>query len=211
MKPLKIYTLILLLLSLSAEAQQHSGKDYSEYISDASENALIFRGRRALQYELPHNGHQYWDQERFIPGNLTYNGKEYYDVLLNIDANTNEVLVKKDDISQAIRLEREYIDALSIGESGFTDLERQGVKGAEEGFYEVILGGSQPVYRRIAKIFTESALPISEDSLGYPVSNFNLSYYDYFERRVRFYTVKDGRLRKLSRSKASKLAGHEIN
>lgn len=210
MKPLKIYTLILLLLSLSAEAQQHSDRDYSGYITDASENALVFRGRRALQYEIPFNGHPYWNQEEFIAGNIKYNGREYFDILMNIDANTYELLVKKDDISMPIRLEREYIDVLSIGESSFCDLMKLGIAGAEEGFYEILKDGSQPVYRRISKIFTESALPVMEDNLGYPVRSFNPNYYDYFEKRVRFYTVKDGRLHKISRSKASKLAGHEI-
>ena len=209
MKHFRIYTLILLLLPLSAAAQQ-TDKDYAGYISDAKENALLFRGRRALQYEIPVNGHPYWDQEDFLPGDITYNGREYFDILMNIDANTYELLVKKDGISMPIRLEREYIDFLSIGESRFCDLAKLGINGAEEGFYEVLKDGSQPVFRRISKIFTESALPVLEDNLGYPVKNFNPSYYDYFERRVRFYTVKDGRLRKIGRSKASKLAGHEI-
>lgn len=210
MKPFRIYTLILLILSLPAVAQQRTDKDYSDYISDAQENALLFRGRRALQYDSKYNGHPFWSREEYISGTVTYNGREYYDVLMNIDAHTQELLVKKDEIASAIRLEREYVSALTIGETSYVNLILKGVDKAEEGFYEVLKDGSQPVYRRVAKVYIEPPLPIHEGDLGYPVSSFNPRYYDYFEKRTALFTVKDGRLRKIGRSKASKLAGYEI-
>ena len=83
---------ILITLSPSLFAQSAERAAYAEA---AAEKALIYRGRLAPEYNFRCNGHCYVESKEFKRGSVMYNGRLYEDVLLNIDACSNLLLVKQ--------------------------------------------------------------------------------------------------------------------
>lgn len=188
---------ILITLSPSLFAQSAERAAYAEA---AAEKALIYRGRLAPEYNFRCNGHCYVESKEFKRGSVMYNGRLYEDVLLNIDACSNLLLVKQVMCSATVR---DYVDYAVIDGRRYVNLNYQGrCENAPEGFLEEICkGGGLGFYSKVTKRISSDDGYHNGEDIGYydpdyleyvttPAGDMKVQrYFQYFKK---YYVVKDG-------------------
>lgn len=186
----------------NALAQQ---AEFDAFQKEASFKSVLYRGRAAQQYSgILFNGNYYWLTTEFLPGSVTFNGKHYTDVLLNIDAVTHDLLVKNNPGAPAVVVARDLVTDLQIGEDRFVNLELAGQQDALPGFY--CIASEQPlIYLRVDKRLNTSTENTNGPTIGYYDPNYRSDVLNYFGREERYYVLKDGRLKRIGRRKALKL------
>ena len=203
---LVLLTSILCLSEGLSSAQEST--DFGVYMKAAEKNAVLFRGRRAFYYNIRYNGHCFWDTPDFKTGEVVYNGKHYYDVLLNIDACRGEVLVKNESAVMSIVLVGENIDWFSIAGSKFVRPSGKMKKSYPEGFYEILFEGEgQTLYKKVNKVFTSNTIYNNGSGIGYDDPNYDPKVINYFQYNAKYYLEKDGVVKKIGKGKARKIAG----
>ena len=79
--------LALALLSLAGTAAAQSEDEAAVFSG-------IFRGKLPATYPFKYNGTYFWSRKAFQQGTVWYNGKQYEDISLNVDAYMNELQVR---------------------------------------------------------------------------------------------------------------------
>lgn len=190
------------LLPGRAYAQQ---AEFDSFRKAASYQSVLYRGHAPRSYaSVLYNGTYFWQTTEFLPGSVTFNGKHYTNVLLNIDAFAQELLVKSAPGAPAVVLNRSKVTGLEIDGRQFVNLELAGQEGALPGFYCVACGNPL-IYQRIDKYYASSTDNVNGQAIGYEDPNYRTDVLNYFNMYQRFYVVKDGRLKKIGKRKAFKL------
>ena len=101
-KILLVSCLFVALSSLFASAQTTT--ELKAFENAAGNGSVLFRGKQANPYQHAANGNPYWSSTTFVPAEIVFEGRLYDDVLMNIDAITGQVLVRKDGSPIAIAL-----------------------------------------------------------------------------------------------------------
>lgn len=191
MKKRLLPALLLLLLSTGLRSQDVSS---------------LYRGVYPTSYPFKYNGHVYWDSKEYEKSTLRYNGKEYEDILLNINAYKQEILVVPDKTSFPVILYRDQVAWVKKKDQLYVNLRYLGFEKAPEGFFQVLKDGETPILSQITKRFASSSQDQNGKAIGYYDPNYNTEVVNYFSRVETFYLLReDGRLQKISRSKARKL------
>jgi len=191
-------------MGLVASAQNSA--EYQAFMQASGYKSVLFRGKVAQSYSgTPHNGTYYWSSPEFKLGSIMYNGKLYEDVFLNIDANTKDVLVRSNQNSLPVALNRDYVDYFNIGDDRFINLQKSGYP-ARIGFYQIIKDGDEPIYLYVSKSYMSSTDNVNGDEIGYVDENYNAKLFKYFGYEARYYMYRAGKLKKIGRNKALKLA-----
>jgi len=203
-----IIALLFVLCSHDPSLKAQENTDYSVFMRNAGNNAVLYRGNRAFYYNLRYNGHYFWETVDFKLGTVMYNGKLYRDVLLNIDACRNEVQVKCPEQFFSVILPSKGIEWFTIGDKLF-EIPSGVVKGkVYEGFHEVLLkDGDVTVYKKVRKNLTSNTINNNGSGIGYDDPNYNEAVFNYFQYVGRYYILKDGVFKKISKNKALKLTG----
>ena len=63
------------------------------------------RGRTLNEYNFPFNGHYFWNGVEYRPGTVYFNGVTYHGVSVNINAHTQELLVKQSQFAPPVAAE----------------------------------------------------------------------------------------------------------
>ena len=200
--------LAALLLFMPAAQAQDRGEEFDAFKEAAKNKSVLFRGRRASSYGNVHfNGTFYWTSPEFKPGNVCYGGKMYYDELMNIDACAHELLVRSAPGMPAAIVDRDLVTFFTIGEDRYENLSLAGTEGAKPGFYRVMLQSPQfTVYERMEKPLRTSTDYQNGAGSGYEDPNYRSNFLSYFSYSPRYWQLRDGRLKKISRRKALKLS-----
>lgn len=180
-------------------------------------SSMIYRGRVAIPPPPGYNGTPYWDTTGFRPGRAMFNGRLYGDVLLRVDASAGLVHVRP-GMSYAPSIpERDQLSWIERDGVRFVNLQYQGIKGAESGFYEVVFDGSDALLRRVNRRLRTGSGD-HRQLIGYSDPNYNPSYLSYYDYSEDFYLLsKNGGLTKLDnknsiarifRSRAAELRRH---
>lgn len=203
---LKTLAFWLLLVSSGLAAQT----PYEVFKEAAGAQSVLFRGRQATQYAFHFNGNPYWDMPEFRLGNLEYNEKIYENVLLNIDAVSQDVLVKYEESMPAISLYREDVGTVFIGGNKYRNLSAEGVEGAPVGFFLVLLeGGGQEVFMQVTKALQKAVDNRNGKPIGYYDPDYDPTVLEFFDYTAKYYSLKDGVLTKVGRRKALKYVANE--
>lgn len=189
------------LLPSKADAQQ---AELDHFQQAASYQSVLYRGRTATIYSnVLYNGHYFWSTKEFRNGSVIYNGKSYTDVLLNVDACENELLVKINPSAPAIIVARDLVPEFEIDGERFVNLRLAGHSEARDGFYSIAC--EQPlIYHRVDKNFTSSASNVNGAAIGYDDPDYRSDVLNYFMNEERWCVIKDGKLKKIGRRKALK-------
>lgn len=199
---------MLFLCFLCGVSYAQESTDFSIYMDTTGKNAVLFRGKRAFNYNMRYNGHCYWQTPEFQIGEIDYNGKHYEGVLMNIDAHRGEVLVKSTQSIMPIALITDAIDRFSIDGEQYVRPEGERKKGIPDGFYQVLGNGDNIVYKKVHKNFTSNTNNNNGIAIGYEDPNYDVNVVSFFQYNVRYYILgKDGVLKKIGKRKAKKLAG----
>lgn len=196
----------MLAVCINASAQQ--SRSYDDFMAEAGENSVLYRGHRAMQYEFRYNGHQYWDNRIFERGSVEFNGKSYDNILLNIDCCAQDLLAVFDNELAAVVLNHEHIGDILIGNRHFALAENISPV-LPTRFVEIFDTNSGPLYRCRKKDVKKSSDAPNPSKLGYEVDNFNFNINQYFSLRETWYTERKGELRKIGRRKAFKMIANE--
>jgi len=183
--------------------------DYDVYMESSNKNAILFRGRRAFYYNIRYNGHCYWMTPEFQNGDIVYNGKHYYDVLLNFDAYRGEVLVKSSSAVMAIALSSDEVERFTIGVERFERPTATKKKSFyPDGFYQILYqDNTTTVYKKVIKTFTSNTNNNNGPAIGYDDPNYDPAVINFFQYNGKYFLAKDGVLKKIGKGKARKIAG----
>ncbi|MBO6045373.1 MAG: hypothetical protein J6P69_05930, partial [Bacteroidales bacterium] len=108
----------------------------------AGNGSVLFRGKQANPYQHAANGNPYWSSTTFVPAEIVFEGRFYDDILVNIDAITDQVLVRKDGSPIAIALPVGSVSTITT-ENGRFERIPEGVEMIPEGLYEILGDGEQ--------------------------------------------------------------------
>lgn len=204
------YKRLLIIMTLILAIQPACLAQYAEYgmYTDAArDKMMVLRGKKAFNYNIRFNGHCFWENNYFEKGVLRFNGKTYYGLEMNIDACHNELLVKMEDSTIPIAIDKDAVSYLKIGDTEFVQFEEGRFPKLDPGFYEVIfINPEYAIYRKVTKTLSPDTDGHGSGMLGYRDPNFNYNIHDFFCFRQRYYLEKDGRMKKISPEKAAKLS-----
>lgn len=178
--------------------------EYKSFVSSSQECSMLFRGRKATSYNFIYNGHCYWEKPEFVRGDIFYNGKQYHDVLFNIDACSDDLLVKYANGMVAVSIDWHFVTRIESGEAVFVYLPAWKKK-LKEGLYEELLSGEVSIYRKVTKTVCNDTGSHNGDGIGYDDPDYKFTVTTYFKNTVRFYLRNsDGSFKKIGRNKALK-------
>lgn len=183
--------IVSLLLFLSTVMTGQERGDYQNYMEQAGDASLLYRGREAGKYNFAYNGTYYWDHYGFRKGDLLYNGKWYRDVELNVDAYIDEVILRHSVVM--IVLNKECIERFSVGDNDFIVL-HEDLYGVGSGVYQVVHEGKTLMVKKVRKEFVANNVNAHNgDMIGYDDPHWKSNVFAYFTPIVNYYLVKDGK------------------
>ena len=198
---LPIY-IILLLASFPLRAQD----DVTRFQKDAGALSTVFRGRLHKNPSFRYNGTYFLDTRKFHKGDVFYNGKQYSDVLLNLNASLQELVIRPNENSAGVMLYRDQVAWFSIGQRRFINLRYIGYSEAPEGYYELVRDGREPILRLSYKILKAATSMLSARTLDDMDDNYDPGVVSYYDREEKYYVIQeDGTLRKIGLGKARRL------
>lgn len=189
---------VVALSSLSAYSQNEDYKFYSYY---GGGGMVLYRGHKAMDFRVAHNGTQYWFDSQFREGTVYYNGKIYEKVRLNIDAFNQDLVIKDPEGLTNILLVREKVKWLTIGDAKFYNLQAMGYESALPGYYQVLFDGKDKFVVRIVKTLEQDLDGHIWQSMGQ--GDYKAGVHETFLPNRSFYLVKaDGQFEKVSNKTA---------
>lgn len=176
---------------------QTAGEPYEElgrFQEEAGKLSILYRGKRAEKYNFAYNGNYFWDSPAFQTGDISYNGKLYRNVKLNIDASRQIPMAYFGESMVDIALVPERVEWLSMGDRRFDNLRLAGVPEAEEGFFELLYDGRNKFYRRVNKYKKVSTSSVNGDAIGYDDPKYRDEVLTYFAINVRYFLLTEDRV-----------------
>jgi hypothetical protein len=171
---------------------------YQQAVKDRS---ILYRGEQFLPYTFRANGNQYWENDTFKKGDITFEGNLYHDVLINVDANAQRVLVQLPSNPFAVTLAPELVSSFTMGGRRFEGVGPDGI--LPEGIYEIIGEGPERVYKRVDKPVLTSTNYVNGDPIGYNDKNYRSDTHVYFAmKRSYFFRDAEGRFTRLKGKRA---------
>ncbi len=191
---------ILLLPSICAVAQAQS--ELKAFQEAAGASSILFRGKQANTYERPANGTPYWSSPEFVSGTVCFEGNVYDDLLVNIDAVTGQVLIRKSESPIAVALTPDSVTSIHTDNAVFAGF--SSTDGSiPSGFYEVLGSGPEKVYKHVSKKLLTSTHTMNGDPIGYydPDYNYDLNSY-YGITKTYYFQDRDGRFSRFKGKRA---------
>lgn len=177
-------------------AQTH--RDYELFMLAAKENSLLYRGITPYVYnkKAPNDGTTYYAySSSFEAGSLIFDGKLYHDVLLNLNADLDELYLKDND-GGTLLINKDFVDYCYIGSRKFINNKQEKIApNFKNGYYEILYDGNTKLYKKIKKSYDETLL----------VDKTRIKSY---ELTVNYYLFKDGQYYKI-KGKADFLMHHK--
>lgn len=146
----RIVTAAMLLISLCAIAQEREEMDI--FMESAGLESQIFRGRQAPEYYFRYNGTPYWTSPAYLPGKLSYDGKIYEGLEINIDAAAQKMLCIRPGFAAKGMLEGDFVEWAEFGGRKYIGSRANGYETLPEGFFEVLYdAGKAKILKQVKK------------------------------------------------------------
>jgi len=147
----RVYCIIIASISISFCAVAQSETGYHNFIDRVENPSIIKTGAIPIVYKSVREGNFYIRSNEYKMGSVKYNGKVYYDLLLNINAHLDELYVRDVSNTNSLVLSKDMIDYFYIDKKFYRNFKN----GQMGGFYEVIAEGDVSVYKKVQKVFYE--------------------------------------------------------
>lgn len=178
--------LTLLLLPLLGAAQQPDPQ--ALYLQRAGWDMPLYRGRVATSYTFNYNGTYLWDRGGFRQGDLSYAGKTYRGLEMDVNAHLQHLLLRYPGSYSVMDLGNDAVDWFTLGEDRFVNLRRRGID-VPEGFYRVVYEGEAAVYERIDKEFRRDISSSNDGQIGYMDPAWKEGVFELFVQQKNWYYV----------------------
>lgn len=99
--------LCVIVLAVNTVKAQDAAADYASF---ASGQAVIFHGKEQLKYSPSIKNHPYLKSDKYVPGNLSFEGILYEGVKMRLDLYKNELLLLSPDERYNIVLPSDRVD-----------------------------------------------------------------------------------------------------
>lgn len=193
---MRVFRLSLLTLFLLAAIPAAAQDDAALYMEQAGGSALLYRGHRAYGYPTPFNGTYYWYGPEYREGSVIYNGKHYDNLLLNVDAVRQDLLVKSRDGKV---LDPDYVTSFMMGGHKFLNLRNIYGEAAPSGYWEVLYDGRAKVLKQVVRILMQDLEGNLRSAMGYD-GEYKAGVYNVFVYEEKFcYMAEDGTLTPIRR------------
>lgn len=196
-KKILLTTILLSLVPGLLRAQELT--DYETYARAAGPDMPLLRSRIADSYGNYYNGTYLADTLGFLPGNICFEGKIYENLLLNLDAVLQHVLLQEEGSPIILDLGRERVQSFTRGGKIYVNLPSEGYS-LPEGFYELMAQGRGAVYKRVNKIVGHLG-DLTHDArayIGYDDPHYRSDLFDYYQHKEYWYWIKeDGSIQRL--------------
>ena len=182
MRRLHSYVLSLVLVCLSMPAghaqttEQDARKTFYAY---ADKFANIFVGRMPESYPAGYNGSYFLESHNFTEGSLSYNGRYYSNVMLNINAHKDQLYCLFSEGGYSIVLDSDLVEDLVIGGKRFEYYAPNQQAGLAAGYYAILHEGSVRLLQHTGKKYVE------ESDIHFLILDKR------FDTDVRYYLIKD--------------------
>ena len=184
-RPFLLLVFLLLAAGIHVPAAAQERTELQAFQDAAGNRSILFRGKQAARYAFPYNGHPYWRETAFRPGDICFEDNEYHDILININAVSQLALVKLPDSMFSVSLSPSLTSSFTMDGRRYV-----GVGPGEalpEGVDEVIGKGPEQVYFRIMKTLASSTNIANGDPIGYYDENYRYEVLTYFAIHKFFY------------------------
>jgi len=161
-------------------------ENFDSFMKEAGMNSVLFRGSAPMTYEFRYTGTYYAYSPEFQPGEITYNGKKYYDVLMNLNSHTDDLLLKFNGSVITVTVNKEFVDDFTIGKRRFINFRGGTSEGAPQaGYYELMFSGSDTLLKKIRKQYKEE--------IPQTLSGNERTMNRYFKQIEDYYLLQGGR------------------
>lgn len=193
---MRFFRLSLLTLFLAAALPAAGQDDAALYMQQAGGSALLYRGHRAYGYPTPFNGTYFWYGPEYREGSVIYNGKHYDNLLLNVDAVRQDLLVKSRDGKV---LNPNYVTSFMMGGRKFLNLRNIYGETAPSGYWEVLYDGRAKVLKQVKRILQQDLEGNMRSAMGYD-GEYKAGVYNVFVYEEKFcYVAPDGTMTPIRR------------
>ena len=161
-----------------------------DYNAEVGFDSPVYRGEIADKYSFPFIGTVYAYSDEFEMGDLEFNGKMYYGLMMNLNCHRGELLVQIGATKDCIVLKNSIVGDFNIGERRYTALfGERGIKGLAPGYYQVLYEGEDVILKQIdRKIY---------DHTDFSSGNITKA----FALKVKYWLLKDGEVRQIRRER----------
>lgn len=157
----------------------------------AQDYEAFFRGQIAPQYRMRFNGTYFWDDPVYSENQtLCYDGRVYEGMTLNVNAHTQQLLLRREGDALAMVIDRDKVEWFTIGGTLFVNLNNIGFKDMPQGYYKVLYNGSAILLEHIDKRIASRTDDCNGDYIGYFDPHYNSSVTTCFERVRTFWYYK---------------------
>ena len=181
-------------LSATLVWAQKIDPETEKYREEAKELSTLYRGRIPSPNLYRFNGTYFAYKKAFSIGDIFYNGKEYHGVILNLDANNQELLVRPSQIAATCILSRDQVAWFTMDGSYYMNLQYLGINNAPEGYFELVKDGKTPLFRLRRKVFRTDTNPRNNPDMD---GNFDPSIVNSYEAKETYYLLENGNLKSL--------------
>ncbi|MBQ7421638.1 MAG: carboxypeptidase-like regulatory domain-containing protein [Prevotella sp.] len=150
------------------------------------------------QYSFIYNGTPYIDNAGFRKGNVRYNGKNYYNLSLILDAHNNCLLVKITPETNPVITGIDQTTWFTLGDRLFLNLKLLGFRNAPEEYAELIKDGKEPVLKTIKKTVRNRTGNHNGTDIGYYDPDYKEDVPTFFQEDVCYYIIRSEEAVKLS-------------
>jgi hypothetical protein len=128
--------------------------------------------------------------DEFEMGDLEFNGKMYYGLMLNLNAHKGELQVKIGTTKDCIALKNSLVGDFNIGGRRYTTLYGERIiRGLDPGYYEVLYKGEAVILKQIVRNMY--------DQTDFSSGNITKA----FALKVKYWLVKDGEVRQIKKER----------
>jgi len=202
---IKEYLIITSLLFFWQQLLAQDDRYAASYMSAVSNHAALFSGN--LQQSLPFRplNHQYFVQEDYTKGRLSYGGVIYPDVLIRWDLYRDELMVLT-PANYNVVLKSEYVDFAEIEGDYIIYRRPDGLSGCPpSGFYILLYSGDNILLEKLSKTLREKAHDFDRFKRVYSFSQSSIFYlqkngaYDMIKNRKTLLKALDTHRSELNR------------
>ncbi len=196
----KLLTFIVGALLLAAPAMR--AQEEIQRMSDTP--PMLYRGMVAKSYPSNFNGTPYWDTLGFQKGSVMYNGRLYEDVLVNVDAEEQKLVVRQTMDTAPTNPDGRQVEWFTWGDAFFVNLQYLDIP-AQSGFYQLLSDSAPAIFKRVDKAPGVTTGNQNGPLIGYIDPHYKSKYTSYHGATITWWKLENGALMQLRPRKARKL------